>query len=107
MQLDIRKTNMQWSDALAHYTERRIHQGLDRLTDRVRSVLVRMADVNGPRGGDDKRCFVCVRLASGHEIMSNGLDACPYRAVDDAVNRLKRNVRDRMKRNRDRRRRSA
>ena len=90
---------------LARYAERRVHNGLDRVCDRVRQVLVRLADVNGPRGGDDKHCVVSVRLASGDHIRVNALDACPYRAVDGAVNRLKRVVTERRRRRRDRRRR--
>ena len=105
MQLSIRKTNLQWSDALAGYAERRIHHGLDRIGDCVRSVLVRLADINGPRGGQDKHCLVAVRLATGHKIMANGLDRCPYRAIDGAVNRLKRSITERKKRQRDRRKR--
>ena len=107
MELDIRKSNMQWSDALAGYAERRIHTGLDRVQQRVRRVLIHLADINGPRGGDDKRCFVKVRLTTGHELVANGQDACPYRAVDGAVNRLKRTVAERIRRERVRRRRRA
>ena len=106
MQLSIRKSNLQWSDALAHYAERRVHNGLDRVRERVRRVFVRFVDVNGPRGGDDKHCAVSVRLASGEEILVSARDACPYRAVDGAVNRLKRSVTERTKRNRRRRRRT-
>jgi ribosome-associated translation inhibitor RaiA len=50
---------------------------------------------------------VAVRLDSGLEVRVNARDSCPYRAVDVAVDRLKRSVTDRMKRRRDRRRRSA
>ena len=106
MQLSIRKNNLQWSDALAGYTERRVHHGLDRLRERVRSVLVRLADVNGPRGGRDKHCAVLIRLATGEEIIVNARDACPYRAVDGAVNRLKRSVKKQVGRRRSRRRRA-
>ena len=97
---------MQWSDALASYTERRVHHGLDRLRERVRCVLVRFVDVNGPRGGEDKYCALSVRLATGQEIFVKVRDSCPYRAVDGAVNRLKRSVKRQLGRRRDRRRRA-
>ena len=105
MQLSIRKTNLQWSDPLARYAERRVHHGLDRVSNRVRTVLVHFVDVNGPRGGEDKHCTVAVRLNSGQEIRANARDACPYRAVNGAVSRLKRSVTRRVDRIRDRARR--
>lgn len=107
MHLMIRKDNLQWSDALASYAEDRIRRGLDRFRVRVGTVLVRLADINGPRGGEDKRCLVSVRLASGQLVMVNSRDSCPYRAIDAAVSRLKRSVRERIRRNRSRRRREA
>lgn len=106
MQLSIRKRNMTWSDALAGHVERRVRQGLDRAERRVRHVLVHLVDVNGPRGGEDKKCAVSVRLTTGDEIRVQTQDTCPYRAVDSAVSRVKRNVMDRVKRTRDRRRRA-
>ena len=107
MKLDIRTVNMQWSDALAGHIERRIHARLSHLGDRVRCVLVRLVDVNGPKGGEDKHCFVAVRLSSGREIVTNGLDGCAYRAVNGAVQRMKRTVADHTGRKRARRRRRA
>lgn len=106
MNLTIRKSRLKWSDPLATYAERRVHHGLDRVRERVRSVLVHLADVNGPRGGEDKRCVVSVRLDSGQAIKVDTRDACAYRAIDGAVGRLKRRVTERIKRSRDRRRRA-
>ena len=107
MEFTIRKSSMQWSDALARYAERRVYNGLDRMRDRVRRVIIRFADVNGPRGGRDKHCLVSVRLASGEQIRVNALDDCPYRAIDGAVVRMKRMVTERRERRRDLRRRAS
>ena len=58
MRMDIRKTNIPWSTALATYAERLVQRRLGRLRLGVRSVMVRFSDINGPRGGEDKRCYV-------------------------------------------------
>ena len=100
MKLTIRKTNLQWSSSLADYAHRRVEDRLSRLRDSVRSAAVRLADVNGPRGGEDKHCRVTARLSTGQDVVVNATGTCPYRVVDDAADRLLRVV----KRSRRRRR---
>ena len=107
MRMKIRKSNLQWSEALAAYAEERLQQRLERVRDRVRSVFVRLADVNGPRGGSDKHCLVSVRLIGGREIVVRGEGVCPYRAVDDVASRLIRTVTERLRRERSLRRKFA
>ncbi len=105
MQLDIRKRNIPWSDALADYAEQRVDRSLARLSSRVGRVLVRFADVNGPKGGEDMQCAISLRLSSGDWVRAHAQDACPYRAVDSAVSRLKHSVTRQAARLRDRKRR--
>lgn len=47
---------------LTRRARRRFAFALRRFEDRVRSLVVRVTDVNGPRGGIDKRCRVTVQL---------------------------------------------
>ena len=47
----------------AHVAQQRLRFALGRFADRVRSLTVRLSDINGPRGGRDKRCTIAVRLA--------------------------------------------
>ena len=99
MELMIHKSRIDWSDALARHTQRRVADRLGRLESFIRRVLVRFVDVNGPRGGVDKRCAVTATLSDGSEVVIRSHDACPSRAIDDASRRLQRVVR----RHRDRR----
>ena len=46
---------------LAHH---RLEFALGRFGAHVRSLTVRMTDLNGPRGGVDKHCLVAIRLTS-------------------------------------------
>ena len=48
---------------LSELARRRFAFALGRFQAHVRSVTVRVRDVNGPRGGVDQRCRVTVRLA--------------------------------------------
>ena len=50
--------------SLARLARRRLEFALGRFGTDVRSLTVRMTDLNGPRGGVDKHCLVAIRLTS-------------------------------------------
>ena len=50
--------------SLARLARRRLEFALGRFGTHVRSLTVRMTDLNGPRGGVDKHCLVAIRLTS-------------------------------------------
>jgi hypothetical protein len=69
-------------------------------------VDVYLTDVNGPRGGPDKRCRVVAHLPTGPVVVARtGLD--PVAAVAAAAVRCRRLVRSRLTRRRHRRRRAV
>ena len=53
----------------------------------VNSVLVRMGDVNGPKGGIDKRCHLTVRGPALPPTTIENVNVDAYAAVDLAVER--------------------
>jgi ribosome hibernation promoting factor len=72
----------------------------------LRWVDAYLTDVNGPRGGPDKRCRVVAHLATGPVVVSRtGPD--PVAAVSAAAARCRRLTLTRLKRRRDRQRRVA
>ena len=88
MKIQIRFRGIESSEALADYTTRRIHQHLSRFGGQVGGVTVRLTDVNGPKGGEDKRCQLTV---SGPRLRSVNLSethADVLAAVDLALDRL-------------------
>jgi ribosome-associated translation inhibitor RaiA len=60
VKIDIRFRGLQASPALRDHARERIRIQLDRFTREIRSVIVRITDVNGPRGGQDMTCLVTV-----------------------------------------------
>ena len=58
MTIDIRFRGLANSEFLRAHIVRRIHFQLRRLGKALGAVVVRLSDVNGPRGGVDKRCQV-------------------------------------------------
>ena len=81
----------------------RLDLALDRFAGRVDEVLVRVRDVNGPRGarhGPDKQCVIqaVVRGVEPITVEERGEDF--YAVADGAVHKLKRAVSHRIDRSR-------
>jgi hypothetical protein len=74
---------------------------------RLQWVDVYLTDVNGPRGGPDKRCRVVAHLPGGRPVVVSRMERDPVSAVAMAASRCRRSVRNRLKRRQHRRRMAA
>jgi hypothetical protein len=61
-------------------------------------LTVRLTDVNGPRGGFDKRCRIAVALVPRGEVMVEGSGDDPFALITDAAKRVGRAVRRELER---------
>jgi ribosome hibernation promoting factor len=89
MHLDIRGRNLRLTPALLDHVDRRLRFALGRFTARLSRVAVRVGDVNGPRGGVDKRCWIHLELG-GKVLTIEEVDADLYVAIDRASERAGR-----------------
>jgi len=91
--------------------ELRVKRGLlgavGRLRDSVTAAVVRLRDVNGPRGGVDKACRIVVRVRGRGTSVAEAVDRDLYAAIDAAVAKLGRSMRRRSRRRRTLRRENA
>lgn len=85
---------------LRTYAERRLLFALGRFSRQVEAVRLLLDDVNGPRGGVDKRCQVVVQLAPWGEVRVEQSDRSLHAVIDLAADR----VRHALSRERERRR---
>ena len=82
MRVQVRIRGVDGPAELVEHAERRVHHHLSRCGRQVTGVTVSLSDVNGPRGGNDKRCQVTVtgqligtlHLAETHEDARSGVD---------------------------------
>jgi ribosomal subunit interface protein len=88
MQVEIRGRDLEVTDALRNFTERRLQVALDRFWDRIEGIEASVADLNGPRGGIDKECRLRALLVRGGEVVARATDADSYSAIVQAVHRL-------------------
>ena len=66
MSIEIRSQNFSVTSAIREHTERSLRFALDgyavdRLRD-VRQLVVRLGDINGPKGGGDKFCLITAQV---------------------------------------------
>lgn len=87
MRIEIRARHIPLTETLRSHCERRVRFALDRLSDRVKEVVLRLEDTNGPRGGVDKVCRVTLRLEHGKELTLESKDTTLVAAVDRALDR--------------------
>ncbi len=75
-------------ETLREYASHRLSLALRRFENRIRRVLVRISDLNGPRGGVDSKCSITVDLVDGRRIFVDATTAWPYASVTRAISRL-------------------
>ncbi len=92
MDLDIRGVKYDLGDDLAEFIERRLRFALGRFAGRIDRVSIRLSDVNGPRGGVDKRCRITVALTPRGVVRVAGSGDDPFALVARAAKRAGRTV---------------
>ena len=93
MRLEMHGANFELDDELKDYAARRLRFALGRLSGRIDRVSIRVSDVNGPRGGVDKRCRIAVTLVPRGEVMVEGSGHDPFILVAREAKRIGRAVR--------------
>ncbi len=79
---------------------RRLEHALDRLSDRLGQVVVRLTDLNGPRGGEDLRCRIVAELVPTGQVVVEDVAPHPVQAITRAASRLARSIKRRTERQR-------
>jgi putative sigma-54 modulation protein len=107
MELSIRSQHMKVDSALRETIALRLRFALARFSERIRSVDVQIADVNGPRGGVDKRSRIAIHLAPTGSVLIEERDADVHVAVTKAFQRAARAIVRALERRRGRRKSAA
>jgi len=101
MQINIQARNFSLTNALRSHIERRLDFALSTREDHIQRVVVRLSDINGPRGGQDKCCRIQVVIPNLTDVVIEDTEADIYVAIDRATDRAGRTVGRRLTRQRD------
>ena len=100
MQLDIQSRGFTLTSGILNYTKQRLHFALHRKDCHIMRVRIRLSDINGPRGGIDKRCLIELAIAGQNNILIEDIETDLYLAIDRASERCMRTLVRRLERSR-------
>lgn len=103
MRIDIQTSGFKLTDGLRAHAERRLQFALSWAAHDVRNIVVRLSDINGPRGGNDKRCLIQIPIPGRPDVVIEDTESDLYVAIDHAVGRIERSVARRLQRKREHR----
>jgi putative sigma-54 modulation protein len=92
MRTEIRTDGIRLDHLLRSRVERALLYSLDRYRGRIVAATVRISDVNGPKGGVDKECRICLDLGRREVLVVRQMDASASAAVDRAAERVRRRI---------------
>lgn len=107
MNVDVRALGFSLTDALRDHVQRGMRRAFAHRDPALRRVEVRLRDVNGPRGGEDKRCELRATFAGGEVLRVARTDANLYAAIASVMDVASRCSEERERRARTERRRAA
>jgi len=98
MQISIQSQGFRLTPALSEHVKRRLWFALSRSSEQVQRINVWLADINGPRGGVDKRCRLEIRLPRQAALMVEQSDSDMYTAINRSAATAGRRVIGKLKR---------
>ena len=90
MRLQVRFRHLDASPELHRQVVRRIHFAFSRFAHAIQRITVTLADVNGPRGGVDKRCQVELDTDGNGKVVITAVARDWRSAIDNALARAAR-----------------
>ena len=101
MQIEIQARDFNLTHSLRDHIQRRLGFALSARYHHIQRILVRLSDINGPRGGIDKCCQIQMVLPQQADLVIEDTETDMYVAIDRAADRASRTLGRRLTRQRD------
>ncbi|HEY9051959.1 MAG TPA: HPF/RaiA family ribosome-associated protein [Gammaproteobacteria bacterium] len=101
MLIEIQARNFPLTNALRGHIQRRLDFALSTRYEHIQRILVRLSDINGPRGGSDKCCHIQIILPRLADVVIEDTESDLYDAINRAADRASRTVARKLARERD------
>lgn len=101
MNIEIRGHGLAVTNELREHAKKRLRFGLDWAYHEVGKVMLCFSDINGPRGGNDKRCQLRIPLPGMRDVVIEDTADDPHVAIDRVIDRAARTLERRLSRRRE------
>ena len=92
MRIEMQARDFSLTYALRSHIERRLGYAFSSYYHYIECINVRLSDINGPRGGSDKRCNLHIVLPNYADVVVKDTESDMYVAIDRAIDRARRAV---------------
>ncbi len=100
MQFQLVEDGVRLRDSQREFVERRLLFALGRFADRIRQVVVRFSDLNGPRGGPGLQCLLSISVSGCRDLLVTSGGATVEGAASECFARGGRSLARRLMRRR-------
>lgn len=90
MQTVIHSNDFALTDALNLFIKQQASKSMNACSDRIERLVIRLKDINGPKGGNDKECCIEVKLANHAPIVVSKRSSNAYSSIRKALERASR-----------------
>lgn len=90
MQTVIHSNDFALTDAMDNFIKQQAGKSMKVCADQVERLVIRLKDINGSKGGQDKECCVEVKLANYAPIVVSKRSANAYSGIREALGRASR-----------------
>lgn len=101
MRIEIHTGKFSLTESLREHIERRIQFTLSWAHQGLHKIVLRLDDINGPKGGADKSCRVQIPVAGGKPVVIEEVQSDLYLAIDRAIERAGRALSRKLARKRE------
>ena len=101
MHIDIHAPDFPLTQELREHIETRLEFALSTRSEHIDRILVRLYDVNGHKGRNDKCCFIQINLPRTSDVVVRDTESNIFAAINRATDRVSRTVTRRLIRRQD------
>lgn len=92
MKIDIHCNGFELTNSLSEFVKKRLDYQLRHGETHIKRLIVRLSDINGPKGGRDKRCHLELNLDDFQDVVIEDTQAELYAAISRASERAGRTL---------------
>jgi len=90
MQTVIQSKDYALTEALQSFIREHAKKSMNSCNNHIKQLNIRLKDINGPKGGEDKECLVEVKLANHAPIVVVKRSSDAYQSIRNALSRASR-----------------